>query len=192
MKAFYPLIMLGSKMFRSNTTMKSNHQMITPPLSFYSLSALTNSGKLFDFAGLQGKYVLIANTASQCGFTGQYAQLQELQEAYADKLVVLGFPANDFGRQEPGADDEIASFCQLNFGVSFPLMKKASVLGNQKQPVYQWLTNAAQNGWNNEEPNWNFCKYLVDQNGHLLGFYASAVSPLDEEITGHLDKQPIT
>lgn len=178
--------MFGSKLFGGKAGAQVNESQVMPHQSFYDLQATTNSGKPFPFDQLKGKYVLIANTASKCGFTGQYAQLQELQDAFAGKLVVLGFPANDFGSQEPGSNEEISSFCQVNFGVTFPLMQKAAVIGTAQQPVYQWLTDASKNGWNAQAPNWNFCKYLVDPQGRLLGFFASAVSPLDEEITGHL------
>jgi glutathione peroxidase len=109
-----------------------------------------------------------------------------LYNRHKDKLEILGFPANDFAGQEPGSDEAIGQFCQVNFGVNFPLMRKAGVKGPGMQPVYQWLTNPAQNGWNSQAPTWNFCKYLVTPDGRLEGFYSSAVSPLGEEIAGKI------
>jgi glutathione peroxidase len=163
-----------------------NTEKIAPTVPFYSLSATKNNGENQSFDWLQGKHVLIVNLASNCGFTGQYEELEALYKKHQDKLVILGFPANNFGGQEPGSDAEIASFCQLNFGVTFPLFKKASVKGNDKQPVYEWLSNPAKNGWNREEPSWNFFKYLVDDKGVLLQTFSSAVSPLSEDITKYL------
>ncbi|HSK13758.1 MAG TPA: glutathione peroxidase [Phnomibacter sp.] len=154
--------------------------------SIYELSAVTNQGRLIDFASLRGRYLLIANTASHCGYTAQYAEMQQLQEKYPDLLTVLAFPANDFGGQEPGSDDDIANFCAVNFGVSFPVMMKTDVVGSTKNPVYKWLSDPAKNGWNSKEPTWNFCKYLIGPDGRLLGFFESAVSPLDPEISGRI------
>jgi glutathione peroxidase len=129
---------------------------------------------------------MVVNLASNCGFTGQYADLETLYQMHQDKLVILGFPANDFGGQEPGSNEVIAAFCTQNFNVTFPLFTKDSVKGETMQPVYQWLTNPAQNGWNSEAPGWNFCKYLLSPEGELLGFFSSAVSPLSGEIINQL------
>ncbi|MCB0834764.1 MAG: glutathione peroxidase, partial [Bacteroidetes bacterium] len=109
-----------------------------------------------------------------------------LQDQHKDRLVVLGFPANNFGGQEPGSDSEIKAFCQKNYGVQFPMFSKISVAGSDKHPLYQWLSSKEKNGWNEKSPNWNFCKYLIDENGELVGFYSSAVKPLSEEIVSHL------
>ena len=158
--------------------------MVTPPVSFYSLRATRNNGSNLDFSTLKGKKVLLVNTASNCGYTAQYAALQELAEKYKDTLVVLGFPANDFAEQEKGTDEDIAQFCQVNFGVSFPLLKKASVIkGSTQQPVYQWLTDPAQNGWNEQQPEWNFSKYLVSETGELLHYFGASIAPDNEAIT---------
>ncbi|MDR1864295.1 MAG: glutathione peroxidase [Bacteroidales bacterium] len=158
----------------------------TKTSSFYKLSFTALDGKKVNFSGFKGKKVLIVNTASKCGHTPQYAELQTLSEQYKDKLVVIGFPSNDFGKQEPGSNEEIAAFCRQNYGVTFLLMEKSSVKGDEKNAVYQWLTDSAKNGWNTEEPTWNFCKYLVDARGNLLKFYPSKVKPLSEDITGAL------
>ncbi len=165
------------------TTTKSNAQDKKAKTSFYQLSFTSLDGKKVDFSTFKGKKVLIVNTASKCGFTPQYADLQKLSDQYKDKLVVVGFPSNDFGKQEPGTNEEIANFCQVNYGVTFLMMEKSDVKGKDKNVVYQWLTNKDKNGWNTEEPSWNFCKYLVDENGNLQKFYSSRVTPMSEDIT---------
>jgi len=181
LKVFYPLVMLFSK--RKEILMQSEHA--PPHEPFHNLHATLNSGKPFSFDQLKGKYVLLVNTASECGYTAQYKQLQELHEQFGNRVQVLGFPSNDFGGQEPAEDKDIAGFCQVNFGVRFPLMQKSAVKGRHQNKVFQWLTHQHKNGWNNEPPSWNFCKYLVSKEGSLLGVYPSAISPLDEEILQH-------
>lgn len=179
---FYGFRMKVSKLTGMGIAITSNTKKIKPPESFYSLSAKTNNGELMNFEKFSGKKVLLVNLASQCGYTPQYKQLEELHQLYKNEIAVLGFPSNDFGGQEPGTDEEIENFCKVNFGVTFPLFHKDHVIGDNKQPVYQWLCNANKNGWNNEEPSWNFYKYLVDEQGNLEKIYSSSVSPL--EITG--------
>lgn len=154
--------------------------------SFYSFKMKTIEGKEFDFATLKGKKVLIVNTASECGYTPQYKDLQKLHEAYGNKLVILGFPSNEFGGQEPGSNQEIASFCEKNYGVTFQMFAKIVVKGTDKHPLYQWLTDKSQNGWNSQEPSWNFNKYLIDEKGQLLKYFSSGVKPMSEEITSLL------
>ncbi|HWB24176.1 MAG TPA: glutathione peroxidase [Chitinophagaceae bacterium] len=155
-----------------------------PPMKdFYSLQATLNNGTEMPFTTLKGKKVLIVNTASECGYTPQYEELEELYERSKGALVILGFPANDFGAQEPGDDKEIAQFCKINYGVTFPIMQKSSVIkGERQNPVFAWLTDSALNGWNNQQPEWNFNKYLVDEEGMLMAYFPSAVSPLSDEI----------
>jgi glutathione peroxidase len=176
--AIYPLQMKISKHTGLGIKVESNSSNKNAPMDFYSLKAITNSGKEIGFQTYKGKKVLLVNLASKCGFTPQYAELEELHQQYKD-LVILGFPANNFGAQEPGSDEEIAQFCKINYGVTFQLFKKNDVKGANKQPVYQWLTDANKNGWNNEEPKWNFYKYLVDKNGNLVNVFSSSVSPQD-------------
>ncbi|HSC54043.1 MAG TPA: glutathione peroxidase [Phnomibacter sp.] len=185
-KFLYPLIMRSQKSKSSQQTLAAAAYTPPPPVSFYSLQVQGNNGKPFSLEACKGKYVLIVNTASECGYTPQYTALEALHQQYPGKLAVIGFPANDFGGQEPGSDESIASFCQVNFGVSFPLMQKGAVSGSQLQPVYQWLTQPAQNGWNEQQPTWNFCKYLVSPDGKLLHFFPSGVDPLDPTITNYL------
>lgn len=154
---------------------------------FYSLKMKTIKGEEVDFSQFKGKKVLIVNTASECGFTPQYEGLEDLYKTYGKKgLVVLGFPANDFGGQEPGSNLQIAEFCKENYGVTFPMFEKSSVVGGDKNEVYQWLCSKSANGWNEQEPTWNFCKYLVDEKGKLVAFFPSKVEPMSEEITSKL------
>lgn len=149
---------------------------------FYDFKLKSIEGKEIDLSIYKGKKILIVNTASECGYTPQYDELQELHEKHGDKITILGFPANNFGGQEPGNNAEIGAFCRKNFGVTFQLFEKSEVVGPQQNPLYQWLTHKEQNGWNDEKPSWNFCKYLVSENGELLKFYSAAVSPMSEEI----------
>ncbi len=176
--SIYPLQMKLSKLTGMGINVFENKSKVTAPQSFYSLKANLNSGEEISFERFKNKKVLIVNLASLCGFTPQYEELQALYEK-AENLVILGFPANNFGGQEPGSDADIGNFCKLNYGVTFPLFKKADVNGNEKQPVYQWLTNKSKNGWNDEEPKWNFYKYLVDENGNLESVSSSSVLPGD-------------
>ncbi|MDQ6844594.1 MAG: glutathione peroxidase [Bacteroidota bacterium] len=147
-------------------------------VDFYSLIAISNTGEKISFEKYRTKKVLLVNLASQCGYTPQYKELELLHQQNKN-LIILGFPSNNFGAQEPGSDDEIANFCKVNYGVTFPLFKKDDVKGTNKQPVYQWLTDASKNGWNDEPPQWNFYKYLVDENGNLSKIFSSSFSPLD-------------
>jgi len=149
----------------------------TETKSFFSYTVNSLDGKPVSLEQFKGKKIIVLNVASECGYTPQYADWQAFYEAHKDKVVVLGFPCNDFGGQEPGDATKISSFCQKNYGVSFPMFEKVHVKGNDKAPVYQWLTDPALNGWNNQEPSWNFCKYLLDENGKLLNFFASRVKP---------------
>lgn len=145
--------------------------------SLYDIKAPALDGTPVDFQKYKGKNLLIVNTASRCGYTPQYEDLQKLHETYGLQVTILGFPANDFLWQEPGSNDEIASFCQKNYGVTFQMFGKVIVKGKGQHPVYQWLT--AKSG---KKPSWNFCKYIVDKKGNVIGFYGPKVSPLDEEI----------
>lgn len=158
--------------------------------SFYELKAKTIDGKDFEFSQLKGKKVLIVNTASECGFTPQYKELQELQESHgSDKFVILGFPCNQFGGQEPGTNDEIGAFCQKNYGVTFQMMDKIDVKGDNAHPVYQWLTNKNINGVNSSSVKWNFQKYLVDENGNWVDTYSSMTKPTDKAIISWIENK---
>ncbi|MFL5762681.1 MAG: glutathione peroxidase [Bacteroidia bacterium] len=154
--------------------------------SFYDHRMKSLDGKEIDFSVYKGKKLLIVNTASECGYTPQYDELQHLHETQGDKITILGFPSNDFGGQEPGTNEEIGAFCRKNFGVTFQLFEKSDVIGKNQNAVYRWLTDKTENGWNTEAPNWNFCKYLISEKGELLKFYSSAVSPVGDEILKQL------
>jgi len=181
LKAIYPAFMWLNKITHKNSKVINNDKQA--PIPFYTLSSVLNNGQSFSFDQLKGKKILIVNTASDCGFTDQYANLQKLSERFAGKLVILGFPANDFKQQEKGTDEEIAKFCKLNFGVTFPLMKKSIVIkGSGQNEVYQWLTDPAKNGWNSEAPSWNFSKYLINENGTLTNYFGPSIAPNSEEI----------
>ncbi|MCU0347345.1 MAG: glutathione peroxidase [Saprospiraceae bacterium] len=139
------------------------------------------SGEMIDFSQYKGKKIVLLNVASKCGYTPQYADWEAFYKAHGDKVVVLGFPANNFMGQEPGSNEDIASFCSKNYGVSFPMFQKISVKGDDIHPLYKWLSDKNQNGWNSDAPSWNFCKYVVNENGELMGFFPSVVKPDDAE-----------
>ena len=188
LKAVYPALMWWTKITGKNTKTATNEKA-APLVSFYNLKSTLNNGQELNFSQLKGKKVLIVNTASDCGYTNQYDDLQKLNEQYKDKLVILGFPANDFKEQEKGSDEEIAQFCKLNFGVTFPLMKKSIVIKNEQQnPIFQWLTDSTRNGWNQKAPSWNFSKYLINEDGTLINYFDPSVSPLSEEVKKSIDK----
>jgi glutathione peroxidase len=151
--------------------------------TIYQFKVQDLAGKTFDFATLKGKKIMIVNTASKCGYTPQYKELEALYKEYAGKgFVIIGFPANNFASQEPGTNEEIATFCQLNYGVTFPMMSKISVKGGDMDPVYQFLTQKAKNGLEDSEVKWNFQKYLINEKGELIKIYYSKTLPNDPEI----------
>lgn len=154
------------------------------PVSFYDFTMKAIDGAEIPLSQYKGKKVLVVNTASKCGYTPQYKELEELHRTMGDKVAILGFPANDFMWQEPGTNQEIAAFCEKNYGVTFQMFEKITVKGKNKHPLFQFLSDKSLNGWNDQEPSWNFCKYLIDENGKLLKFYKSGVNPMSEEITG--------
>lgn len=150
--------------------------------SFYDFSLKSLDGKeTIDFAKYKGKKVVVVNTASECGYTPQYADWQAFHKEYGDKIVVLGVPANNFGGQEPGSNKEIATFCQKNYGVTFQMLEKVSVVGSDQHPLYKWLSKKDLNGWNDKEPTWNFCKYVINEKGEVSHFFASGVKPNSPE-----------
>ena len=150
--------------------------------SFYDFKVKTLEGKDFDLASLKGKKVMVVNTASKCGFTPQYKELEKLYEEYSDVLVILGFPANNFANQEPGSASDIRKFCTENYGVTFPMMEKISVKGKDMFPLYKWLTSKEQNGVMDSEVKWNFQKYLIDENGNLVDVAYSKEKPDSDRI----------
>ena len=139
-----------------------------------------------ELANFKGKYMLLVNVASKCGFTKQYRALQELSDTFKENLVVIGFPCNQFGGQEPGSEEEILSFCEMRFGVSFPLTEKIDVKGPNQHPIYTWLTKKQLNGNKSSKVHWNFQKYLVDPEGRLIDVFYSTTSPKSRKITRNL------
>ena len=155
--------------------------------SIYDYSAQTIDGDSVSISAYKGKKILIVNVASRCGFTPQYEELQLLSEQYKNQIEILGFPANNFLWQEPDSNDKIKQFCSTEYNVSFPMFGKISVKKNKNQhPIYTWLSNKLLNGWNDQAPSWNFCKYLIDENGKLVQYYPSKINPLNNEIIKHL------
>jgi glutathione peroxidase len=156
--------------------------------SIYDFKVKGLEGKEIDFSAFKGKNLLIVNTASKCGYTYQYEDLEKLSQRYKDKLVVIGFPANNFGEQEPGSNEEIVDFCKRNYGVTFLMAEKVSVMGNDAHPIFKYLTEEAKKiGTQDPVIKWNFTKFLIDKNGKLVKVFPSKVKPLDEEITIHLN-----
>ena len=157
-------------------------------MSFHDLKATDINGNEVDLSTFAGKKVLVVNTASECGYTPQYAQLQELYDTYKDQgLVVIGFPSNDFGGQEPGSEAEIATFCQKNYGVTFTMISKVHTKGSEQHPVYAWLTQRELNGKLDSEVKWNFQKYLINADGTLHTMLASGTSPLDPPVLNWIE-----
>jgi glutathione peroxidase len=173
------LLALTGFLFLTAATSKPSH-------SVYKFSVAGIDGGKIKFKKYKGKKILIVNTASKCGYTPQYADLQKLYQTYGEKLVVVGVPANNFGQQEPGENPEIKTFCSEKFGVTFPLAAKVSVKGEDMHPLYKWLTQKSENGVMDAEVKWNFTKFLLDENGKLLKVFSSKVNPMSEEITSLL------
>jgi len=183
LKAVYPALMWLSRVTGRRSKVMDNEPAAAPSKSLYDLQVVLNNGDTLKLAALKGKKILLVNTASDCGYTNQYSDLQKLFETNRDKLVVIGFPANDFKEQEKGNDEEIAAFCKRNYGVSFPLATKSSVVkGNHQNAVFKWLSDKNLNGWNDQQPTWNFSKYLVNEQGILTNYFDPAVSPDSDEI----------
>ncbi len=186
-KTLFAGIGLASVMTLNNLTPEpAVVQTTNTAKSIYDFKVEGLDGKTIDFASFKGKKILIVNTASECGFTKQYEGLQELYEKHKDKLVIVGFPANNFGGQEPGSNTQIKEFCKKNYGVTFPMAAKISVKGGDMAPIYQWLCNKSQNGVLDAEISWNFNKFLLDENGHLVTKFESKVTPMSDELVSKL------
>jgi len=152
------------------------------PKSIYDINVTTIEGEMVTLANYKGKNMLIVNVASRCGYTKQYKGLQKLYEKHGDSLMVLGFPSNDFLRQEPGTNDDIKLFCENNYSIKFPLFEKIAVKGKGQHPLYRWLSDKKLNGWNDSSPSWNFNKYFVNREGQLVQHFKAGIKPLSKEI----------
>jgi glutathione peroxidase len=179
---FLAIIAISATLKKTNST---NLAMINKG-SIYDFKLKTLDGKDISLAAFKGKKLLLVNVASECGYTPQYKNLQALHEQFGAKVTVIGFPANNFGGQEPGTSAEIKTFCTKNYGVTFQMMEKISVKGSDANPLYKWLSSKEQNGLCNDAPSWNFCKYLIDENGKVIKFFSSNTDPLSKEITSLL------
>lgn len=157
-----------------------------PSESIYDIKINALNGEDIDLTNYKGKYILFVNVASNCGFTGQYEDLQKLYDTYQDKLMIIGVPCNQFGGQEPGSASEIETFCKINYGVTFLMTEKVDVKGENQHPLYQWLTQQSKNGTSSSSVKWNFQKYLIDKNGALLDYFYSTTKPLSTKITKYL------
>lgn len=165
---------------------KYNPAMDNLPTIYHFKVASLDGGQI-DFSKFKGKKILIVNTASKCGNTPQYEQLEELYKKYQGKLVIVGFPANNFGAQEPGTNEQIKEFCTKNYGVTFPMAAKVSVKGDDIAPIFNWLTHKSKNGVMDADIEWNFTKFLINEKGELEAKFFNKVNPMSEEITSHID-----
>ena len=181
--------MLTSKLNGRLNHIRNNKDNIRPHTSVYTIPYELNHRGVENLSAYKGKKILIVNTASDCGYTHQYEGLQKLYNQYADKLMVIGFPSNNFKEQEKGTDEDIEKFCRLNYGVTFPLAKKSSVIpGPEQNPIFQWLTDKNKNGWTSKKPSWNFSKYLINEEGILVNYFDPSISPTGKEVTDAIKK----
>ena len=188
LKLTYPLLILGQRLSGQRKVI-SNELNKTPNLPIYNLNVLLSDGQTLPLHQLKGKKMLIVNTASDCGYTPQYAELQKLYEQKKDDLEIIAVPSNDFKEQEKRSDAEITQFCSINYGVRFPLAKKAVVKKETAQsPLFRWLSSRDENGWLNKAPSWNFSKYLINEQGVLTHYFDPAVSPMGEEMLNAINK----
>lgn len=171
-------LLLSIMLFAATTTLSAQ--------SIHSFTVKSIDGKDIKMSSFKGKKILIVNTASKCGYTPQYESLEKVYEQYKDKLVIIGFPCNQFGGQEPGSNEEIVEFCKKNYGVTFPLADKVDVKGTNTAAIYQWLTQKSKNGVLDASISWNFNKFLLDENGKMIAYYPSNIKPDSEAILSNL------
>ncbi len=188
LRSFYPSLTKITRFFGVKTDVKLPSQKTIPPVSIYEYAFEGIGGDTLKINHYAGKKLVIVNTASDCGYTGQYEELQKLYQQEKDKIVIIGFPANDFKEQEKGSNEAIAAFCKKNYGVDFPLASKSVVVkGSKQHPIFQWLSDPSKNGWNGRDPVWNFSKYIIDEKGNLIGYFDPGVSPLSQEFLNVLN-----
>ncbi len=189
LKSIYPAVTWFGNITGRNAKIFTNESPAIPAQSIFDLSVSLNNGESISLSKYKGKKLMLVNTASDCGYTDQFGELEKLYKENNDKLIIIGFPANDFKQQEKGSDEEIAQFCKINYGVTFPLAKKSSVKeGPEQNPVFQWLTDKSKNGWTSKKPSWNFSKYLVNESGVLVGYFDPSISPLSKEVLEAIKK----
>jgi glutathione peroxidase len=182
LKSVYPALTSITRFFGVNSRVVLPEEKNAPVVSLYEIPFETIAGEQSSLAAYKGKKIVVVNTASDCGYTGQYEELQTLYAQAKGEIMIVGFPANDFKAQEKGSNEQIASFCKKNYGVEFPIAAKASVVkGSNQHPVFAWLSDPAKNGWNKEAPAWNFSKYIIDEEGKLIGYFDPGVSPLGKD-----------
>jgi glutathione peroxidase len=183
LKIVYPLWIAFTKLMGRNTKVLTNSKKVQPAESIYELQVPLNNGNNLSLEAYKGKKIMLVNTASNCGYTNQYDDLQKLYQQFNNQLLIIAFPANDFKEQEKGSDSDIAQFCQVNFGVTFPLAKKSIVVkSNDQNTIFKWLTNKKKNGWNEKAPSWNFSKYLINEQGMLTHYFDPSISPMSGEV----------
>ena len=188
LKSIYPALTGITRFFGVNNKTLQPDKVVAPATSALHIPFELNNGDTVTLSKWSGKMIMIVNTASDCGYTAQYEELQSLYNKYKETLIIIAFPANDFKQQEKGTNEEIASFCKKNYGVEFPIAMKTTVIkGKSQHPLYTWLCHPTQNGWNSKDPSWNFSKYILNDQGTLLGYFDPGVSPLSKGITNILD-----
>jgi glutathione peroxidase len=191
LKSVYPVLTGVTRFFGVNSRSLPAQQAVSPNVPVYDIPFELIDGTPASLAAYKGKKIVVVNTASDCGYTGQYEELQKLYADRKGEVIVVGFPANDFKQQEKGTNEEIAGFCKKNYGVEFPLATKAVVVkGKEQHPLFKWLSDPEQNGWNKEAPAWNFSKYIIDEHGKLIGYFDPGVSPLGAEFQKNLNTKP--
>jgi glutathione peroxidase len=190
LKIVYPLWIAFTKLMDKNTKVLTNTKNVQPAESIYELQVPLNNGNNLSLEAYKGKKIMLVNTASNCGYTNQYDDLQKLYQQFNNQLVIIAFPANDFKEQEKGSDSDIAQFCKVNFGVTFPLAKKSVVVNsNEQNSIFNWLTNKAKNGWNEKAPTWNFSKYLIDEQGTLTHYFDPSIGPMSGEVINAIGRR---
>lgn len=188
LRSFYPALTGITRFFGVNNRILLPEEKKSPLEPVYDIAFETISGEQSSLAAYRGKKIIIVNTASDCGYTGQYEELQQLFSKTKGEIMIIGFPANDFKEQEKGSNEQIASFCKKNYGVEFPIATKTIVVkGEAQHPLFAWLSDPQKNGWNKEAPAWNFAKYIINEEGKLIGYFDPGVSPLGKEFLKSLN-----